>query len=123
MYSLHGKIPQPTGTDLPIRIHELKDAVKMLGVYHSLDALKSDHVNGMIKKDIACIDRMNTEEFPRRDALMSFFAQLLPGINWSLVAMVLTPNALQKYYQDLYCKILPLLVVSRNIDKEWSTPT
>ena len=43
---------------------------------------------------------------------------MLPGINWGLVAVVLTPKALQKYYQDLYYKILPLLRVSGNIDKE-----
>ena len=37
---------------------------------------------------------------------MSFFAQLLPGINWGLVAVVLIPKDLQKYYQDLYYKML-----------------
>ena len=48
---------------------------------------------------------------------MSFFAQLLPGINWGLVAVVLTPKALQKYHQDLYYKILLLLRVNRNTKK------
>jgi hypothetical protein len=37
---------------------------------------------------------MNTGELPRRDARMSFFAQQLSGINWGLVAVVLTPKAL-----------------------------
>ena len=35
--------------------------------------------------------------------------------------MVLTPKALQKYYQDLYYKILPLMGMNRSIDKEWRT--
>ena len=52
---------------------------------------------------------------------MSFFAQLLPGINVGPVAVVLTPKAFQKYYQDFHYKILPLLGVSRNIGKEWKT--
>ena len=66
-------------------------------------------------------DRMSTGELPRRDAWMSVFVQLLPGINWGLVAVVLTPKALQKYCHDLYYKILPLLGVNRNIGKEWRT--
>ena len=62
-----------------------------------------------------CVDRTNTGKLPRRDAWTSFFAQLLPVINWGLVAVVLTSKALQKYYQDLYYKILPLIGVNRNI--------
>ena len=49
---------------------------------------------------------------------MNFFAQLLPGIKLGLVVVVLTPKVLQKYYQDLYYKNLPLLGVNRNIGKE-----
>ena len=52
---------------------------------------------------------------------MSFFAQLLPGITWVLVAVMLTPKVLQKYYQDLYYKLLPLLGVNRNTGKECRT--
>ena len=121
VYPSHVKIPQPNGIDLPIRTHELEDAVKTLGFYHSLDASKSDHVKKIIKKRIDYVDRTNTGKLPRRYASMSFFAQLLPGINRGLVAVVLTPKALQKYYQDLYYKILPLLGVNRNMGKEWRT--
>ena len=56
----------------------------------------------MIKEDSNWVDRTNTGKIPRRDAWMSFFAQLLPGIYWGLTAVVLTPKALPKYYQDLY---------------------
>ena len=38
VYPSHVNIPQLNGTDLPIRTHELEDAVKMLGFYHSFDA-------------------------------------------------------------------------------------
>ena len=65
--------------------------------YHSLDAPKSDHVKETIKKGIYWVERMNTGKLPRRDAWTSFFVQLLPGINWGLVVVVLTPKALQKY--------------------------
>ena len=78
---MHAKIPQPNGIDLPIRTHELEDAVKMLGFYHSLDASKSDYVKEMIKEGVAWVDRMNTGKLPRRDAYVSFFAQLLPRIH------------------------------------------
>ena len=39
VYPLHANISQLNGIDLPIRTPELKDAVKMLGFYHSLDTL------------------------------------------------------------------------------------
>jgi hypothetical protein len=41
-----------------------------------------------------------------------------PGINWGLVTMVVTPEALQRYSQDLYYNIIPLPGVNRNIEKE-----
>ena len=47
---LRVKIPQPKGIDLSVRTHELEDAVKILGLYHTLDASKSDHVEKMMKK-------------------------------------------------------------------------
>ena len=98
------KITQPHITNLSIRTHELEDVVKMLGFYYSLDASKNNHAKKMIKKGIGWVDRnrMNTGKIPMRDAWMSFFVQLLPGINYGLVAVFLTPNTLQKYYQDLY---------------------
>ena len=52
VYPSHAKIPQPHGIDLPIQTHELEDAVKICGFYHSLDASKSDHVKEMIKRGI-----------------------------------------------------------------------
>ena len=117
------KITQPHITNLSIRTHELEDVVKMLGFYYSLDASKNNHAKKMIKKGIGWVDRMNTGKLPRRDTWMSFFAKLLLGTNWGLVAVVLTPKALQKYYQDLYYKILPMLGawvgISRVITKRY----
>jgi hypothetical protein len=92
VYPLYIKIPQPNGTDLQIRTHELEDAVKMLGFYLSLGASKSEHVEEMIKKGINWVDRMNTGKLTRR-AWTNFFVHLLPGINWGLVVMVLTKGA------------------------------
>ena len=92
----HVKIPQPNGIDLPIRTHELEDAVKMLGFYQSFVTSKIDHVKELIKKGVDWVDRMKRGKLPMRDALMSLFAQLLPGINWGLVTVVITPQALHK---------------------------
>ena len=75
----------------------------------------------MIKQGIDWVVRTNTGKLPRRDPWMSFLAQPLPEINWGLVAVVLTPKTIQKYYKDLYYKMLPLLGVNRNIGKEWRT--
>ena len=48
VYPSHSKIPTPNGIGLPIRTHELEDAVKMLAFYHSLDASKIDHVKELL---------------------------------------------------------------------------
>ena len=78
VYLSHVKIQLLNGIDLPIRTHELQDAVKILGFYHFLDSLKSDHVKEMIKIGIGWVDRMKTGKLLRRDAWMSFFTQLVP---------------------------------------------
>ena len=67
VYPLHANTPQPNGINLSICTHELEDAVKMLGFYHSVDAPKSDHVKEMIKKLIDWVDRLKTGKLPRRD--------------------------------------------------------
>ena len=118
---MHVTVKQPDGTRQPIRTHDLEDAVKMLGFYYSLDAKKSKHVKEMVKKGVDCVDKMNTSKVPCRDAWMSFFAQILPGINWGLVVVVLSPKVLQEKYQKLYYKMIPLFGVNRNISKEWRT--
>ena len=84
-----------------------------------MDAEKNEHVKEMVKKGIDWVDKMNTRKVPCRDAWMSFFAQLLPGINWGMVTVVLSPRILHEAYQSLYYKMLPLLGVNRNIGKEW----
>ena len=68
VYPSHVKISQPNRIDLPIQTHELEDAVKILGSYHSLDASKSDHIREMIKKGMDWMDRMKAGKLPRRDA-------------------------------------------------------
>ena len=52
---------------------------------------------------------------------MRSFARLLPGINWGLGTVAITPKPFQKYYQDLYHKMLPLLGVNKNTGKERRT--
>ena len=116
----HVTVKQPDGSRKPIMTHDLEDGLKMLGFYYSLDAKKSQHVKEMVKKGIDWVNKMNTKKVPCRDAWMSFFAQLLPGINWGMIAVVLSPKILQESYQSLYYKMLPLLGANRNIDKEWS---
>ena len=54
-------------------------------------------------------------ETPTERCLDGFFAHLLPGINWGLMAVVIAPKDLQKCCQNLYYKRLPLIGVTRNI--------
>ena len=61
----HVTVKQPDGSRQPIRTHDMEDAVKMLGFYYSLDAKKSEHVKGMVKKGIDWVDKMNTSKVLR----------------------------------------------------------
>ena len=65
VYPVYVKEPQPNGPDFPIQIHDLKDAVKMLGFYHYLDAKKSGHIKEMIKKETDWVDQIGTGKLPR----------------------------------------------------------
>ena len=121
VHPAHVTIPQPDGSNAPIRTHDLKDAVKMLGFYHALDPKEHPHVDAMVKKGVDWVDKIATGNLHPRDVWMGFFAQILPGINWGLVATVLHPQALQDAYQSFYYKLLPILGVNRNIGKEWRT--
>ena len=73
----------------------------------------------MVKKGIDWVDKVATKNSRPREVWMDFFAQILPGINWGLVATVLKPEALQKAYQRFYYKLLPIMGVNRNIATEW----
>ena len=79
---------------------------------------KSTMSKKVIRKGIDWVNRMKIQKLPRTDAWMSLFSQLLPRMKWERVVVVLTPNDLQRYYQDFYYKPLPLLGVNRNLGKE-----
>ena len=94
----HVSVPQPHGSSLPICTHEITNAVKMLGYYHSLDAKKSKHVEEIIAKGVDLVNRLSTEKgtgkLLRRDGWMNLFAQLMPAVNWGLVAVMFSPEKL-----------------------------
>ena len=80
-YPAHVRILQLDGTKKPTRTHKLKDAVKMLGFYHSLNPEEHPHVKEMVKKGVNWVDKVSTRHLPPREVWMGFFAQILPGIN------------------------------------------
>ena len=45
----HVTTPQPDGSRAPIKTHDLRDAVNMLGFYHALDPKTHPHVSAMVK--------------------------------------------------------------------------
>ena len=55
--------------------------VKMFGFYQFLNANTSEHVKEMMNQGITWVDQMSTRKLPR-----------LSGINWGLVAVILTPK-------------------------------
>ena len=73
----------------------------------------------MCKKGYDWADRLTTRPLPPRDSWLSFFLQLLPGISWGLLTVVMPPAQLNREFNDLYYRILPLLGINRHIGFDW----
>ena len=75
----------------------------------------------MVQKGLDWVDGLRTKPLSRRDAWLSFYLQLFPGISWGLVTVCMPPRTLDKMIQRVYEKALPLLGVNCKIRKEWRT--
>jgi len=86
----HITIPQPVGPDAPIVTHDVTTALKMLGVHFSPAGNSLTHVEHMVQKGLDWVDCLLSKPLPRRDAWLSFYMQLFPGISWGLVTVCLS---------------------------------
>jgi hypothetical protein len=116
---LHISIPQPVGPNAPIITHNVTTASKMLGVHFSPAGSLLTHVEHMVQKGLNWVDCLLSKPPPRRDAWLSFYMQLFPGISWGLVTICLSPRKLDSMFQKVYAPALPFLGVSSKIKKEW----
>jgi hypothetical protein len=117
IYPLHISIPQPDGPDAPIETHNVTTASKMLGVHFSPAGNSSMHVEHMVHKGMDWVDCLHTKPVSRSNAWLSFYLQLFPGILWGLVTVCMLPLKLDKSFQRVYEKALPLLGVNCKINK------
>ena len=115
----HISIPQPDGSTAPIPTRDVTEATEMLGVFFKPLGDSLDHIKEMCAKGYEWADRLDLRPLPPRDAWLSFFLQLLPGISWGLLSVVMSPAKLERELQDLYFRILPLLGVNRHIELDW----
>ncbi len=79
------------------------------------------HVEHMVQKGMDWVDCLRTKPVSRGNAWLSFYLQLFPGILWGLVTVFILPIKLDKSFQRVYKKALPLLGVNCKIKKEWRT--
>ncbi len=114
---LHISIPQPVGPDAPIITHDVTTASKMLGVHFSPAGNSLTHVKHMVQKGLDWVDCLLSKPLPRRDALLSFYMQLFPGIWGGLVTICLSPCKLDSMFQKVYARALPFLGVSRRLKR------
>jgi hypothetical protein len=119
MLPSHISISQPDGSVVPIPTRDVTEATEMLGVFFKPQGTSLVHVQQMCKKGYDWADRLATRPLPPRDAWLSFFLQLLPGISWGLLTVVMSPAQLDREFNDLYYRILPLLGVNRHIGFDW----
>jgi len=115
----HITIPQPNGTQVPIPTRDVTVASEMLGIFFAPLGKGTEHIKAMCKKGFQWADRLSSRPLRVSDAWVSFNCQLLPGMAWGLVTVVLDPVALSDEIRKVYYKILPFLGVRRNIDLPW----
>jgi hypothetical protein len=121
LFPLHITIPQPVGPDAPIVTHDVTTASKVLGVDFSPAGNSTTHMEHMVQKFLDWVDCLRSKTLARRDAWLSFYMQLFPGISWGLVMVCMHPWKLDTMIQRVYTKALPFLGVSCKIMKEWCT--
>jgi hypothetical protein len=117
----HISIPQPDGPDARIVTHDVTTASKVLGINFTPSGDSFTHVESMVQKGLDWVDCLHTKPLSRRDAWLSFYFQLFPGMSWGLVTVCLQPKKLDAMIQRVYAKALPYLGVNQNIKKEWRT--
>jgi hypothetical protein len=120
-YPLQISIPQPNSLDVPIETHDVTTASKMLGIQFSLAGNSSTHVEHIIQKGVDWVDCLHTKPVSRGDAWLSFYLHLFPGVLWGLVTVCMLPIKLDKSFQRVYEKALPLLGDNCKVKKEWRT--
>jgi hypothetical protein len=86
-------------------------------IHFSLAGNSSTHVEHMVQKGMVWIDCLRTKP----NAWLSFYLQFFSGITRCLVTVCMLPVKLDKSFQRVYEKALPLLGVSCKIKKEWKS--
>jgi hypothetical protein len=118
---LHISILQPVGLDIPIETHDVLTASKMLGVHFSPAGNSITHVNHMVEKGLNWIECLRSKPVSQRDAWLSLSFQLFPSILWGLVTVCMQPATLDKKFQRVYAKALPVHGINCKMKREWRT--
>jgi hypothetical protein len=121
LFPLHFTIPQPVGPDILINTHDVTTTSKVLGVDFSPAGNSTTHMERMVQKFLDWVDCLRTKPLARRDAWLSFYMQLFPGIFWGLVTVCMHPRKLDTLIQRVYAEALPFLGILCKIKKEWGT--
>jgi hypothetical protein len=100
-------------------MHNVSIGLKMLGVHFSPVGNLGTHVDHMVQKGLDWVDCLPTKPLLSNDAWFSFYLQLFPAISWGLVTVCMPPSMLDKCFQKVYKKALPLLGVNCKIKREW----
>jgi hypothetical protein len=75
----------------------------------------------MVQKGLDWVDCLRTKPLLSNDAWFSFYLQLFLAILWRPVTVCMPPPTLDKCFQKVYKKALPLLGVNCKIKREWRT--
>jgi hypothetical protein len=112
-------IPQPDGTHVAIRLKDVNDPEKKLGVYTCPRGDFAFHVAQCCTVGLECAAKLSACNLPPRDAWMGTRYQLYPKLIYGAVAITHSPKKLEETFQSIWYKLLPLLKVNRHITKEF----
>ncbi len=117
-------IPQPDGTRVAIKLKEVSNPEKKLGVFTCPNRGFDYHVDHCCTVGFEYAAKLAARNHPPRETWMGTQYQPYPKLIYGVAAVTHLPKKLVETFQLIWYKLLPSLKVNRHITKEcWMLPT
>jgi hypothetical protein len=117
----HLTVPLPDSLSAPIPTLPSTEASLMLGIRFGPSSRRSKHLSEMCLKGHIWADKLHSCPLIHSKTWTIFSLQLLPGMLWGLLTVILSLRELFKATRSMYFKCLPLLGIQHHIELPWRT--
>ena len=107
-------IPQKDGSRALVRLHDVNDPQKTLGVFSCLSGDFGFHIETKMEKGKKWVLRLHRNTCPLADGWMGLQYALLPSITYGFAAICPDLDMLEAEFQSLYQNVLSPLRVRAN---------